>query len=246
MAKIKLEDIRQELSADGWKVLSEEYKNLDTEMIFECNHGHRVFAPWKKLRTKRECPICKQKEHVTTEGEIIAKPKGARRVLALDQSSKITGYAIYDDSKLVKYGTFSTTYNEDIDRFMAVRDWLVSMIQNWRPDHIGLEGIQFQEESAKGQAMGVTVFQTLARLQGILMMVCHDEGIPFEVCPTNTWRHSCGVKGKTRTDKKRSMQLLVQHWYDVKVSEDEADAIGIGRHLAGFVQKNLLTTNWET
>ena len=97
-----------------------------------------------------------------------------------------------------------------------------------------------------GQKMGVTVFQTLARLQGILMITCHDEKIPFEICPTNTWRHSCGVKGKTRTDKKRSMQLLVKQWYDISVSEDEADAIGIGRHLVSFIQKNTTVTNWET
>jgi hypothetical protein len=32
MAKIKLEDIQNELAADGWKVISEEYTNLDTEM----------------------------------------------------------------------------------------------------------------------------------------------------------------------------------------------------------------------
>lgn len=94
--------------------------------------------------------------------------------------------------------------------------------------------------------MGVTVFQTLARLQGILMITCHEQEIPFEVCPTNTWRHTCGVKGKSRTDKKRSMQLLVQEWHGVKVSEDEADAIGIGYHLASFVQRNTEIFNWET
>jgi Holliday junction resolvasome RuvABC endonuclease subunit len=126
-----------------------------------------------------------------------------------------------------------------------VRAWLLSMISSWRPDYIGIEGIQFQEEGA-GQKMGVTVFQTLARLQGILMMACHDKEVPFEICPTNTWRHSCGVKGKTRTDKKRSTQLLVEQWYGIKVSEDEADAIGIGRHLVTFIQKNTETTNWET
>jgi hypothetical protein len=42
------------------------------------------------------------------------------------------------------------------------------------------------------------------------------------------------------------MQLLVQQWYNLKVSEDEADAIGIGRHLVSFIQKNTSVTNWET
>jgi hypothetical protein len=119
------------------------------------------------------------------------------------------------------------------------------MIENWRPDMIGLEGIQFQEESG-GQKMSVTVFQTLARLQGILMETCYSAKIKFEVCPTNTWRHSCGVKGRSRTDKKRSMQLLAKQWYDITVSEDEADAIGIGHHLVNHITKNTTVTNWET
>ena len=244
MAKIRLEDIENELNAEGWVVISTEYTNLDTEMTFECPKGHRVFMPWKKLRGKHECPTCKQKQEFEQITTVQPKSKGVKRTLALDQARKVTGYAIFDDTKLIKYGTFTTTAADDIERFAMIRAWLLSMIFSWRPDYIGIEGIQFQEEGS-GQKMGVTVFQTLARLQGILMMACHDEKVPFEICPTNTWRHSCGVKGKTRTDKKRSTQLLVEQWYGIKVSEDEADAIGIGRHLVTFIQKNTEMTNWE-
>lgn len=58
----------------------------------------------------------------------------------------MTGYAIFDDNKLVKYGTFGTSSNDDIERFAMMRAWLLSMIAAWRPDYIGIEGIQFQEE----------------------------------------------------------------------------------------------------
>ena len=60
MARIKIEDIRAEVEKDNWKVISEEYVNLETEMIFECAEGHQVFAPWKKIRHKRECQNCKE------------------------------------------------------------------------------------------------------------------------------------------------------------------------------------------
>lgn len=243
--KYTIEDVKKDFEGTGWKVLSTEYQNLTQEMTFECPEGHKVYAPWKKLRIKRECPTCKQKQEIKQDGEVQPKPKGVKRTLALDQASKVTGYAIFDDAKLVKYGTFTTTAADDIERFAMIRAWLLSIISSWRPDYIGIEGIQFQEESS-GQKMGVTVFQTLARLQGILMITCYDSKVPFEICPTNTWRHSCGVKGKARTDKKRSMQLLVQQWYNIKVTEDEADAIGIGHHLVTYIQKNTAVTNWET
>lgn len=60
MAKITLDQIKQEIEQEGWKVHSLEYKNLKTEMTFECPNGHQVFVPWEKLRTRRDCPVCKQ------------------------------------------------------------------------------------------------------------------------------------------------------------------------------------------
>lgn len=40
MAKITLDQIKEEVAQDNWKVLSLEYKNLETEMTFECPNGH--------------------------------------------------------------------------------------------------------------------------------------------------------------------------------------------------------------
>lgn len=119
------------------------------------------------MRTKLDCPICRQKQETARGDQVFSKPKGARRVIALDQATHVTGYAVFDDDKLVKFGVFEAKGTTDLERLASIRDWLVSMITNFKPDQIALEGIQYQDSSA-GQKMGVTVFQTLARLQGIL------------------------------------------------------------------------------
>lgn len=239
MARIKIETIAEELAADNWKVLSTEYQNLDTEMEFLCSEGHKVYAPWKKIRTKRECPVCKQNRFKQNVGIIKPKIKGENRVLALDQASHITGYSIFDGSNLVTYGTFETQETDEAKRFHEIKLWLISMIENWQCDIVGIEGIQYQ------QTMGVTTFQTLARLQGILMDLCVELNIPYVICPTNTWRAHCGVKGTKRADKKRSMQLLVKEWYDVSVSDDIADAVGIGKYVSDTNQQKTKIVNWE-
>ena len=243
MGKIQLADIQAASQQAGWKVLSTTYTNLETEMNFECPKGHSVFLPWKKVRDRFECPICANSRQVSTQA-VITKPAGTRRLLALDQASHTTGYAIFDNGNLVSYGVFHSDLSDEIARCSRMKEWLISMITNCKPDFIGFEGIQFQEEGS-GQKMGITVFQTLARLQGILMETAYSLKIPFEVCPTNTWRHFCGVKGRTRSDKKRSMQLLVKQQYNVLVSDDESDAIGIGHYLTHFVEKNTAVENWE-
>ena len=115
----------------------------------------------------------------------------------------------------------------------------MSIISTFEIDFVGIEGIQYEEN------YGVTTFQTLARLQGILMETCFARNILFEVCPTNTWRAHCGVKGRSRSDKKASMKNLVKQWYDVSVNDDCADAIGIGKFVSdrNFPQKEIV--QWE-
>ena len=239
MAKIKIETIAEELAADGWQVLSTDYQNLDTEMEFLCSEGHKVYAPWKKIRSKRECPVCRQNQFKQNLNIIKPKMKGENRVLALDQASHITGYSIFDGPNLVSYGTFEAKETDEAKRFHEIRLWLISMVENWQCDIIGIEGIQYQ------QTMGVTTFQTLARLQGVLMDLCIELNIPYVICPTNTWRAHCGVKGTKRTDTKRSMQLLVKQWYDVTVSDDIADAVGIGKYVTDTNQQKTKIVSWE-
>lgn len=84
MAKINIESIREECQNSGWKLLSDEYKNLDTEMCFECSEGHKVNLPWKKLRGKLECPVCKANIYKEQDEKVVAKPRGVTRVLAID------------------------------------------------------------------------------------------------------------------------------------------------------------------
>jgi Holliday junction resolvasome RuvABC endonuclease subunit len=104
----------------------------------------------------------------------------------------------------VRYGTFNIETKDETARISAIKNWMLSMISNWDPDCVAIEGIQFQDESS-GQKVSVTVFQGLARLQGVLMEACFSLKVDFIVCPTNTWRNHCGVKGRYRADKKRSM-----------------------------------------
>lgn len=241
MARITLESIAQELAKENWKILSTEYTNLSTEMCFECNEGHKVYTSWDKLRRKRECPVCKQNELKENKPVILKKKKDKNRILALDQATHNTGWSVFDGEELIKYGVFRAEegFENEAERLHDIRMWLFSMIENWKPDIVAIEGIQYQP------TMGVTTFQTLARLQGVLIELCFDMKVTCKVCHISTWRAHCGVKGKQRNDKKRSMQLLVKKWFDISVTDDESDAIGIGKYAADAFKKQTEIVNWE-
>lgn len=243
MARITIDSINEELAQYNWKCISTEYKNLDSELQFNCEEGHLVCAPWKKVRKLQECPVCKQNAHKTNKPLVVEpKKKGQKRILALDQATHVTGWSIYDGQQLIRYGTFSTNQTDETARISTIKNWLISMIENWKPDFVAIEGIQFQDESS-GNKMGVTVFQGLARLQGVLMETCYAQKVDYTVCPTNTWRNHCGVKGRYRADKKRSMQLIAKKWYDISLTDDEADAVGIGKYAADL--NKIEVVNWE-
>ncbi len=243
MSKIKIEDIRKAAIEHGWELISTEYKNLSTELIFKCNEEHEISIPYKKVRDKWECPLCKANKYYNFSEEIKPKSKGIQRAIGLDQATHITGYSIFDNDELVYAGTFEATDEDEIARDVQIQNWLIQLIHNWKPDIIGLEGIQLQQFNDK--MVGVTTYQTLARLQGILMATCYNLKIDYIVCPPATWRNHSGVKGRSRADKKRSMQNKIKEWFDITVSDDIADAIGIGKYINETHKKKVEIFNWE-
>lgn len=227
--KITLDQIKTNLGEKGWKVLSNEYINLTTDMEFECPEGHKVITPYRKLRTKLECPVCKNNPF--KEMETIPAPKnGVQRVLALDQATQISGWSLWDDDQLIKYGAFKTTPKDTVDRLVQMRHWLLNLIANYQPDVIVFEDIQLQEHQGAQKDMGVTTYKALAELLGVLRVTSKEAKIDSKVISSNTWRKDVGVKGRSRADRKRSAQQLVKEWYDINVTEDEADAICLGRY----------------
>lgn len=242
MARIKIDDIKKAAIEQNWEVISEEYKNLDTVMEFKCSEGHQVFLPYKKVRNKWECPICKENIYFNFTDETLPKKKNIQRTLGVDQATHISGFAIFDGEELINAGCFTAKEEDEIARDIQVKNWLIQLIQNWNVDVVGLEDIQLQQVN---RGIGVTTYRTLARLQGILMAVCHELGVSYVVCPPSTWRAHCKVTGRSRADKKKSMQLKIKEWFDITVSDDVADAIGIGKYVSETHRKKVKIYNWE-
>jgi Holliday junction resolvasome RuvABC endonuclease subunit len=246
VSKIKLSDIKGVLEPEGWQVLSSVYQNLDTPMDFKCAQGHTLNLPWKRLRDTLQCPICALNAQKDLSQKIVAKTKETKRILAIDQATKVSGYAIFDGKVLKTYGVYDTQAEEEGLRYQLMKEWLISMITAWKPDYIAIEGIQFQSKEVGATAqLGITTFEKLARLQGVLIETAFELKTPLTIVPTNTWRGHCGVRGKSRVDKKQSAQQIVKLAYDVSVTNDEADSILIGKYMIDKIVENTEVTSWE-
>lgn len=186
-------------------------------------------------RRHKECPICKANKYYQMNDNAIKKDRKAHRILAFDQAANTSGWSVFDDLELVKFGKWSSTGSHSTEKINQTKHWVANMIQTWKPDLVVFEDIQLQKFDG-GEA--VITFKKLAHLQGVLKNYCYENGIIYKIVSPSTWRAFNEIRGKERNDKKRNAQFKVKALYDVSVTQDEADAILIGRWAADDGQQN--------
>ena len=148
------------------------------------------------------------------------------RLLALDQASRTSGYAIFEDDKLIDFGIF--TYDDtDIGvRLHKIRNKVDSLICDNNIDKVVFEDIQLQGNVANN----VQTFKTLAEVFGIIYELVTALGIDHEAVLSSSWKSTLNIKGRTRPEQKKNAQIWVMNTYGVKRSQDASDAICIGAH----------------
>lgn len=224
MARLKYEEVKKEVEELGWELLTNNYTNLKTEMSFKCPEGHINYYSLEKWRRGHTCVTCKNNHY----SNISTKPvkKKGYRILAFDQASITSGWAVFDNDELISYGKWTSEGTHSTERIGQTKYWVASMVEIWHPDELVFEDIQLQKFGDGGEA--VLTYKKLAHLQGVLKNFAFEKGIPYRIVSPSTWRAISKIKGKTRNDKKKNAQLKIKTLYDVSVSQDEADAILIG------------------
>ena len=149
-------------------------------------------------------------------------------LLALDQASRTSGYAIFDDDdKLVTFGTF-TYDDEDIGiRLNKIRKKVQSLIETYAITQVVFEDIQLQGNVTNN----VQTFKILAEVFGVIYELVTDLELEHEAVLSSTWKSTLGIKGRTRPEQKKNAQTWVINTYGVKPSQDASDAICIGAHM---------------
>lgn len=85
------------------------------------------------------------------------------------------------------------------------------------PTFVFIEGIQIQRNPK--------VYEILAKLQGTLEIILEEKGYIVNVVKATEWRSRVGIKSRKRAELKAEAIQMVADLYDIKPSEDEAEAI---------------------
>ena len=235
---INIYTVANHLSEQGWTLISDKYQNLNTELEMQCPKGHKQLMSYGTWRKNQLCPICLgSTPFLGQKDKVPPKSDDTRRILALDAATNISGYAVYDDKTLVSYGTFKTNATLTTEaRINSVKKWLINIIKEWEIDFVGIEAIQLQMQN--GAHMSVEVYRTLANLQGVLLDATFEASIDHELVYPSAWRKLCGISDgdSHRVNKKKQAQEKVYEWYCLDCTQDEADAICIGKYFCHYLK----------
>lgn len=145
------------------------------------------------------------------------------KILAFDQATKVTGYAVIEDGQLMHHGVLSVNASLDITtRMYGMTRMIFNLIREEDPDTVYFEGV----ESVRNER----TMLYLANLQGMCLYAAHEAGYAVNTIDVTAWRHTLGFavgRGVKRADNKAEAVRFVFDAYGVECGDDEAEAICI-------------------
>ena len=149
------------------------------------------------------------------------------KLLALDQSSRINGVAIFEDGELKEYNKIDLGNYDLPTRLVLLREQVKNLLIEENITEAAIEDIQMQNNVINN----VETYRTLAEVRGVLEELFQEMKIPYSIVLAGTWKSKLGIRGRDRTEQKRAAQEYIENKYQIKPIQDICDAICIGDYI---------------
>ena len=163
------------------------------------------------------------------------------KILSLDLSTKSSGWAVFEEDKLIDYGCITSASTDLIKRIHIMVDGIQEVIKKHDIKNIYVEEVR--PETGNGN---LQTHRALMYLQAGLEFLVHDNfsKVKIEYIYPSSWRAGCGIKngrGVKRIALKELDIQFVKDNYNIEVNDDIADAICIGH---SQIHKESDELNW--
>lgn len=160
------------------------------------------------------------------------------KILSLDSSTKSTGYCIGQNGKIESHGCITASSKDVIKRIIKMRDQLSKIIKDNKIEKIIMQEVRPQYNSHTNKV--------LMWLQAVIVVAAYEINakIEFEFIQAVEWRAVLKIhqgRGVKRQTLKPQDIQYVEDKYNIKVNDDEADAICI---FDAYCQKFDNELNW--
>lgn len=153
-------------------------------------------------------------------------------ILALDQATIDTGWALFENQQLKDYGVFTPKGTLE-ERLVKLRIWVQEMVTKYKDNiKVAFEDIQLQNTSKKfNTEMAITTYKKLAWVQGVLIELLTSLQVPYTIVYSTSWKSTCNIKGADRNTQKANAAAYVNATFGISPKQDACDAICIGQHI---------------
>ena len=145
------------------------------------------------------------------------------KILAFDQSTKISAYSVFIDGNYVEHGLIDLHKMKDTsERVRAMGVELGKTIQKYNPDFVVIEEV--------AQQSNPLTLKLLARIQGVIIGYCAANNIETYIIEPSKWRSTLSFKlgsGVKRDELKARAIKHVKDVYSLELSEDICESICI-------------------
>jgi len=160
------------------------------------------------------------------------------KIIALDLSTKSSGYAVFDNKELIDYGMVKSFNPNWRERIYEIGKQLNKLFRQYKPDKIFVEDVPL---STKG---GIKVAIMLGAVQGLVYGLSAFKNIDIEFVLPSKWRSPLGLfdgsrQGTKRDELKRKSVEMANKEFNLslvykspssKFNEDDiSDAILLGK-----------------
>ena len=109
-------------------------------------------------------------------------------ILALDLSTKSSGYAIFDNDKLIDYGCISAGSANLFSRIDKMVEELDKILTKYKFSHVYIEDV-YPEDVHNN----IQVYKALVYLQGFILHKLDDFNLKHTFFLPSEWRSKCGI-----------------------------------------------------
>lgn len=146
-------------------------------------------------------------------------------ILSLDISTRSTGYAVFQDRKLIAYGTI-TPKGEVITRIEKLADEVNLLMLEYHPD------IVYTEETEPAKQRLIDTYRKLTFAHGAIAIVLNHYHKELKYCTSSHWRKIVGIKTGAGIKREQLKPLDIAKANELfkldTKNDDLADAVLIG------------------
>ena len=163
------------------------------------------------------------------------------KILALDLSTKSSGWSIFNDKKLEAYGCITATSTNLYHRIDKMVQEIEILLKENKIEKVIIEEVLLDDVHRNN-----SVFKALIYLQGFISHLLNKYNLTPEFIVNTSWRAKCGIHTGPkirREDLKKKDVQFVKDQFGLTVNDDIADAICIGfSAVGGTIKKSQIET----